>query len=309
MTAQVKRAEPGGVPSSSYIDAPTRTVTVGSTAFAYRDLGPRNGVPLILLNHWGAVLDNFDPRIVDGLALTRRVIAIDYRGIGASGGIAPVTIDGMARDVIELSNALGLNTVDLLGFSLGGFVAQDIVLKAPERVRRLILTGTGPAGGIGIEQVGKVSWPLMLKGLLTLRDPKTYLFFTATANGRSAARAFLQRLKERKSDRDKGPTPYALLRQLKAIKAWGRQAPQALDSIRVPVLIANGDQDIMVPTENSHDMARRIPGAQLVIYNNAGHGGIFQYHSEFVHTAQAFLESQPESIGAISSLSATETMK
>lgn len=309
MTAQVKRAEPGGVASSSYIDAPTRTVAVGSTAFAYRDLGPRNGVPLILLNHWGAVLDNFDPRIVDGLALTRRVIAIDYRGIGASGGIAPVTIDGMARDVIELSNALGLNTVDLLGFSLGGFVAQDIVLKAPERVRRLILTGTGPAGGIGIEQVGKVSWPLMLKGLLTLRDPKTYLFFTATANGRSAARAFLQRLKERKSDRDKGPTPYALLRQLKAIKAWGRQAPQALDSIRVPVLIANGDQDIMVPTENSHDMARRIPGAQLVIYNDAGHGGIFQYHSEFVHTAQAFLESQPESIGAISSLSATETMK
>ncbi|MBS7600577.1 MULTISPECIES: alpha/beta hydrolase [Pseudomonas] len=309
MTAQVKRAEPSGVPSPSYIDTPTRSVTVGSTAFAYRDLGPRSGVPLILLNHWGAVLDNFDPRIVDGLARTRRVIAIDYRGIGASGGTAPVTIDGMARDVIELSKALGLNTVDLLGFSLGGFVAQDIVLKAPERVRRLILTGTGPAGGIGIEQVAKVSWPLMLKGLLTLRDPKTYLFFTSTANGRLAARAFLQRLKERKSNRDKGPTPYALLRQLKAIKAWGRQAPQSLDRIRVPVLIANGDQDIMVPTENSHDMARRIPGAQLVIYNDAGHGGIFQYHSEFVHTAQAFLEAQPESIGAISSLSATETMK
>lgn len=309
MTAQVKRAEPSGAPSPSYTDAPTRSVTVGNTAFAYRDLGPRRGVPLILLNHWGAVLDNFDPRIVDGLARARRVIAIDYRGIGASGGTAPVTIDGMARDVIELSSALGLNTVDLLGFSLGGFVAQDIVLKAPERVRRLILTGTGPAGGIGIEQVGKVSWPLMLKGLLTLRDPKTYLFFTSTANGRLAARAFLQRLKERKSDRDKGPTPAALLRQLKAIKAWGRQAPQALDSIRIPVLIANGDQDIMVPTENSHDMARRIPGAQLVIYNDAGHGGIFQYHSEFVHTAQAFLEAQPESIGTISPLIATETMK
>ncbi|WP_371919993.1 alpha/beta fold hydrolase [Pseudomonas sp. GV071] len=218
-------------------------------------------------------------------------------------------IDAMARDVIELSNALGLNTVDLLGFSLGGFVAQDIVLKAPERVRRLILTGTGPAGGTGIEQVGKVSWPLMVKGLFTLRDPKTYLFFTSTANGRLAAKAFLQRLKERKSDRDKGPTPAALLRQLKAIKAWGRQAPQALDSIRIPVLIANGDHDIMVPTENSHDMARRIPGAKLVIYKDAGHGGIFQYHGEFVRTALAFLEAQPESIGTISPLTATETMK
>lgn len=307
MTAQVERATPSGVPSPSYINVPTRLVTVGTTAFAYRDLGARSSAPLILLNHWGAVLDNFDPRIVDGLARTRRVIAIDYRGIGASGGTAPVTIDEMARDVIELSNALGLNTFDLLGFSLGGFVAQAIVLKAPERVRRLILAGTGPAGGIGIEQVGKVSWPLMLKGLLTLRDPKTYLFFTATANGRLAARAFLQRLKERKSGRDKSPTPAALLRQLKAIKAWGRQAPQALDSIRVPVLIANGDQDIMVPTENSHDMAQRIPGAQLVIYNDAGHGGIFQYHSEFVHTAQAFFEAQAESLGPTGPLSAAET--
>lgn len=274
-----------------YINAPNLSISVGGTAFAYRDLGPRSGVPLILLNHWGAVLDNFDPRIIDGLAGRHRVIAIDYRGIGASGGTAPVTIDQMARDVIALIRALGFEKVDLLGFSLGGFVAQDITLKSPGLVRKLILTGTGPAGGKGIEQVGAVSWPLMIKGLLTLRDPKFYLFFTSTANGRRAAKAFLDRLKERKAGRDKGPTPGAFLRQLKAIKAWGRQAPQDLGSIKIPVLIANGDNDIMVPTANSTDLAKRIPGAQLVIYEDAGHGGIFQNHTDFARQALTFLNA------------------
>lgn len=292
-----------------YIDTPTRSVDVNDTAFAYRDQGPRDGVPLIMLNHWAAALDNFDPRIVDGLSHKHRTIAIDYRGIGASGGTAPVTVDAMARDVIGLIRALGLEKVDLLGFSLGGFVAQDIVLKAPNLVRRLILTGTGPAGGKGIEQVGKVSWPLMLKGLLTLRDPKTYLFFTSTTNGRQAANAFLGRLKERKTNRDKGPTPAALLRQLKAIKAWGRQSPQALGNIRIPVLIANGDNDIMVPTQNSHDIARRIPNSQLIIYKDAGHGGIFQYHREFVATALTFLADQDDYLGAASPAIKTEAVK
>lgn len=272
-----------------YIDAPNLSINVGGTTFTYRDLGPRDGVPLILLNHWGAVLDNFDPRIVDGLASKHRVIATNYRGIGASGGTAPVTIDEMARDAIALIRALGFAKVDLLGFSLGGFVAQDITLKAPDLVRKLILTGTGPAGGKGIEKVGVVSWPLIVKGLLTLRDPKTYLFFTSTANGRRAAKDFLARLKERKTARDKGPSPRAFLRQLKAIKAWGRQAPQDLGRINIPVLIANGDNDIMVPTVNSTDMARRIPGAQLVIYEDAGHGGIFQNHADFVPKALSFL--------------------
>ncbi|ARO34276.1 alpha/beta hydrolase family protein (plasmid) [Rhizobium sp. NXC14] len=287
MTSSVRYLRPVG----HYVDAPNLSISVGGTTFAYRDLGPRSGVPLILLNHWGAVLDNFDPRIVDGLASKHRVIATNYRGIGASGGKAPVTIDEMARDAIALIRALGFEKVDLLGFSLGGFVAQDITLKAPDLVRKLILTGTGPAGGKGIDRVGSVSWPLMIKGLLTLRDPKFYLFFTSTANGRRAAKAFLERLKERKADRDKGPTPGAFLRQLKAIKAWGNQAPQDLGSIRIPVLIANGDNDIMVPTANSTDMARRIPGSQLVLYDDAGHGGIFQNYADFVPKALTFLEA------------------
>jgi pimeloyl-ACP methyl ester carboxylesterase len=270
-------------------DTPTRSVDVAGTTFVYRQLGPKAGVPLIMLNHWGANLDNFDPRIVDGLAASRPVIAYNYRGVGASGGKAPLTVAEMAKDAFAFIRALGFEEVDLLGFSLGGFVAQDIVLKAPGLVRKVVLTGTGPAGGEGIEKVGPVSWPLILKGMLTFRDPKFYLFFTSTANGRRAAKAFLERLQDRKVDRDKPMTMAAFLRQLKAIKAWGRQAQQDLAAIRTPVLVANGDQDRMVPTSNSIDLAHRLPNAELVLYEDAGHGGIFQYHEAFVKKALEFL--------------------
>ena len=192
---------------------------------------------------------------------------------------------------MPLSVALGFEQVDLLGFSLGGFVAQDIVLKEPDLIRKVILTGTGPAGGEGIEKVGAVSWPLIIKGMLTFRDAKFYLFFTSTANGRRAAKDFLRRLQERKADRDKSIAVGAFLRQLKAIKAWGTQAQQDLGAIRKPVLVANGDQDKMVPSGNSIDLARRLPNAELVLYEDAGHGGIFQYHEAFVKKALAFLEA------------------
>lgn len=274
---------------TSFAEAPTQFITAAGSRFAYRELGRSGDVPVVMLNHWGANLDNFDPSIVDGLARRHRVIAIDYRGIGASTGTAPVTVGEMARDTMALIRAMGFAQVDLFGFSLGGFVAQDIAVREPGLVRKLILTGTGPAGGAGIDQVGPVSWPLMLKGLLTLRDPKFYLFFTSTENGRRSADAFLKRLKERKTARDKGPSPRAFLRQLQAIKAWGQQPPQDLSRLQMPVLIANGDHDIMVPTPLSHDMAHRFPNAQLVIYDDAGHGGVFQYHADFASKALAFL--------------------
>ncbi|ROL80352.1 alpha/beta hydrolase [Pseudomonas chlororaphis] len=289
MTPMATRNHPGS--QLSFINAVNQSVLIGGIPFAYRDLGPKTEVPLVMFNHWGAVLDNFDPRIVDGLAKNRRVIATDYRGIGGSGGAAPLTVGEMADDAIGLIRALGFDKVDVLGFSLGGFVAQDIALKAPERVRRLILTGSGPAGGTGIDNLGSVTWPLMIKGLLTLRDPKVYLFFTTTANGQRAASEYVQRLKERQEDRDKGPTPRAFLRQFKAITAWGRQAAQDLGRLRMPTLIANGDNDIMVPTVNSIELAQRIPNAQLIIYQDAGHGSIFQYHTDFVAKAVAFLDA------------------
>ncbi|ROL90104.1 alpha/beta fold hydrolase [Pseudomonas chlororaphis] len=289
MTPMATRNHSGSQPS--FINAVNQSVLIGGIPFAYRDLGPKTEVPLVMFNHWGAVLDNFDPRIVDGLAKNRRVIATDYRGIGGSGGAAPLTVGEMADDAIGLIRALGFDKVDVLGFSLGGFVAQDIALKAPERVRRLILTGSGPAGGTGIDSLGSVTWPLMIKGLLTLRDPKFYLFFTTTANGQRAASEYVQRLKERQEDRDKGPTPRAFLRQFKAITAWGRQAAQDLGRLRMPTLIVNGDNDIMVPTVNSIELAQRIPNAQLIIYQDAGHGSIFQYHTDFVAKAVAFLDA------------------
>ncbi|KRA61636.1 alpha/beta hydrolase [Caulobacter sp. Root655] len=277
--------------TTTWKDAPTQIVDVAGTTLAYRRLGAATGVPLVMLNHWGAVLDNFDPRIVDGLAATRPVIAVNYRGVGASGGQAPLTVAEMARDVIALIRALGLRQVDLLGFSLGGFVAQDIVLEAPELIRKVILTGTGPAGGAGIKNVGRVSWPLIIKAMLTFQDPKVYLFFTSTANGRRAAKAFLARLTERETNRDKKVTTTAFLRQLKAIEAWGKQAPQDLGTIDKPVLVANGDHDIMVPSRNSIDLARRLPNAELVLYEDAGHGGIFQYQEAFARKALAFLDA------------------
>ena len=271
-------------------DAPTRSVDVAGARFVYRQLGPATGVPVIMLNHWGAVLDNFDPRIVDGLAATRPVIALDYRGVGASTGKAPLTVAEMAEDAIAFIRALGFEEVDLLGFSLGGFVAQEMVLSEPDLIRKVILTGTGPAAGAGIEKVGAVSWPLIIKGMLTFRDPKFYLFFTSTSKGRRAARNFLGRLKERKADRDKPIKMAAFLRQLTAIKAWGKQPPQDLGAIGKPILVANGDHDIMVPSSNSVDLARRLPNSELVLYEDAGHGGIFQYHEAFVSKAFEFLE-------------------
>ncbi|HEX7856385.1 MAG TPA: alpha/beta hydrolase [Sphingobium sp.] len=268
---------------------PTAHVEAAGTRFAYRRLGPDTGVPVVLLNHWGANLDNFDPRIVEGLAADRPVYTLDYRGIGTSGGEAPLTIAAMADDMIAAIRALGLEAIDLIGFSLGGFVAQQILVAAPDLVRRAILAGTGPAGGTGIDRVGAVSRPLILKGLLTFRDPKTYLFFTSSASGRHAAKAFLARLKERRTDRDKAVSLKVFQRQLKAIEAWGRQTAQPLETVRQRVLVANGHHDIMVPSENSADLARRIPGAELVLYPDAGHGGIFQYHDAFLTKARTFL--------------------
>ncbi|CAN7470422.1 alpha/beta hydrolase [Mesorhizobium amorphae] len=277
--------------SALFQSAPTRSVDVGGTTFVYRELGPRTGVPVILLNHLGAQLDNFDPRIVDGLAETRWVIAFDNRGIGASAGKTPSTTSGMARDAVAFIRALGFGEVDLFGFSLGGFVAQEIVLTEPGLVRKLILAGTGPAGGEGIAKVTPLTIVDMIRGWLTFRDPKYYLFFTTTPNGRRAANAFLERLKERRTNRDKAISLSAFGAQLKAIKAYGQQAPQDLSAIRIPTLVANGDQDRMVPSSNTYDLARRIPGAQLVIYPDAGHGGVFQNHADFIPKALSFLEA------------------
>ncbi len=276
--------------STTYRHARTNTVDVGGVKFAYRQLGPDSDVPVIFLNHLGAVLDNWDPRVVDGIAARQRVITFDNRGIGSSQGSTPDSVEAMARDAVCFIRALGFEQVDLLGFSLGGFIAQVIAQNEPQLVRKIVLAGTGPAGGKGIDKVTSITIRDMVRGALTLKDPKHYLFFTRTANGRTAARQFMDRLKERTESRDTPISVRAFRTQLKAIHAWGLQKPSDLTSIRQPVLVANGDHDRMVPSSNSVDLARRLPNARLALYADAGHGGVFQYHEEFVKEVLEFLE-------------------
>lgn len=269
----------------------TKTVNIGGTDFHYRKLGDNNsGVPVIFLNHLAATMDNCDPRIIDGIASQYQVICFDNRGVGGTKGKTPKTVTEMAKDARAFIHALGYDKVDLVGFSLGGFISQEILLQEPELVRKAIIAGTGPAGGEGIKNVTKITYLDIFRGLLTFKDAKTYLFFNRNKNGKKSARDFLNRLKERKENRDKKMKVGNFQRQLKAIHAWGLQPPQNLSFIKQPVLVVNGDNDRMVPSSNTIDLGKRIPNAQLIIYKDAGHGGIFQYHNDFVKSALAFLE-------------------
>jgi pimeloyl-ACP methyl ester carboxylesterase len=277
-------------PNTTHQDVQTETIDVAGTKFVYRKLGENTGVPVIYLNHLGANLDNHDPRIVDGIAAKHQVITFDNRGVGASEGSTPDSIAAMAQDAIAFIRALGFEKVDLIGFSLGGFIVQEILLQEPQLVRKVILAGTGPAGGTGIDKVTIITFIDMLRSFLTFRDPKFYLFFTQTANGRNSARLFLDRLKERQENRDKPIKLKPFWTQLKAIHAWGLQTPADLSVIKQPVLVANGESDRMVPSSNSVDLARRLPNSELILYKDAGHGGVFQYHEEFVKKALEFLE-------------------
>jgi len=252
---------------------------------------------VIFFVHLAATLDNWDPRIVDPIAMEHHVIAFDNRGVGASTGRVPNSIEAMADDAYTVIRALGFDTVDVLSFSLGGFVAQALVIKHPELVRRLILTGTGPAGGKGIDKVAGVTYWDMLRATLARSDPKEFLFFNRNAAGKPAARAFVNRLKERAVDRDAPISVRAFQTQLRAIKKWGRSPAADLSTITQPTLIANGDNDRMVPSVLSEDMHRRIPGSQLIIYPDAGHGGIFQYHDQFAPVALEFLDRRTARAG------------
>jgi pimeloyl-ACP methyl ester carboxylesterase len=274
---------------TSWTDAPTRTLSAGGVDYAYRQLGPGTGVPMIFLTHLAAVLDNWDPRVVDGIAAKHRVITFDNRGVGASSGSTPTTIEEMATDAVTFIRALGFDQVDLFGFSMGGMITQVIAHKEPQLVRKMILAGTGPAGGEGIDKVTRITYLDTARALLTRQDPKQFLFFTRTPNGRRAGKQFLARLKERTNHRDKAISVGSFRAQLKAIHRWGQQKPADLASIHQPVLAINGESDRMVPSNNTVDLDRRLPNSQLVLYPDAGHGGVFQYHEDFVKRALEFL--------------------
>ena len=275
--------------SLKWKDVPTRTIDVGGVPFAYRELGPDTGVPVIFLHHLMAVLDDWDPRVIDGIAAQWRVIAFDNRGVGAPGGSVPDTIEEMGRDAIAFIRALRLNKVDLLGFSLGGGVAQMVALQAPDLVRRMILAGTGPRGGGGIDEINRIAVVAYLKAALTWSDARNFLFFPRTPEGKRAARDYFAALKERIKDRDQPISLQARRAQLAAIKAAGLSEPDDLSRITQPVLVANGDHDLMVASSLSANMAHRLPNAKLTIYPDSGHGGVFQHHQAFVREVINFL--------------------
>lgn len=275
---------------TSYAKAPARAIAAGGVTYAYRELGPKGGIPVIFFVHLAANLDNWDPRIIDPVAREHHVIAFDNRGVGASTGQVPGSVEAMADDAYTFIRALGFDKVDIFSFSLGGFVAQALVVKHPDLVRKLILTGTGPAGGTDIDKVAGTTYFDMARAALTRQDPKEFLFFNRNATGKPAARAFVDRLEERTVDRDAPIKIRAFQTQLEAIKKWGRSAPADLSKISQPTLIANGDNDRMVPSVLSEDMHRRIPGSELIIYPDSGHGGIFQFHDKFAPVAVEFLD-------------------
>lgn len=271
-------------------NVPTRTINAGGIKFAYRELGRDNpGTPVVFLVHLAAVLDNWDPRVVDGFAAKHRVVVFDNRGVGASSGSPASSMEQMAMDAIIFIRAMGFEQVDLFGFSMGGMIAQEIVLMEPQLVRKMIITGTGPAGGAGISKVARVTYLDMLRGWLTFQDPKQFLFFTRTPSGIRAGKEFLTRLRERSENRDKEITLGALQAQLKALRSWGSKKAVDLSKVHHPVLVANGDSDRMVPSINTHDLARRLPNSELIIYPDSGHGAVFQFHALFVPQALEFL--------------------
>jgi pimeloyl-ACP methyl ester carboxylesterase len=272
-----------------YKDAPARTVTAGGVAFAYRELGPKGGVPVIFFVHLAGTLDNWDPRIIDPIAKDHHVIAFDNQGVGASTGKVPDSVERMAADAYAFITALGFDKVDIFSFSLGGMVAQALLVKHPELARKLVLTGTGPKGGKDMDKVAGVTYLDMVKATLTRSDPKEFLFFNRNDTGKVASKAFVKRLAERTENRDAKIKIKAFQTQLKSIKKWGRGTPDDLSTITQPTLIANGDNDRMVPSVLSEDLHRRIANSELIIYPDSGHGGIFQFHEQFAPVAVEFL--------------------
>jgi pimeloyl-ACP methyl ester carboxylesterase len=274
---------------TSYAKAPVHTIEAGGVTFAYRELGPKGGIPVVFFVHLAATLDNWDPRIIDPIAKNRHVITFDQRGVGASTGKVPGTIEEAADDAYTFITALGFDKIDIFSFSMGGMIAQDLVVKHPDLVRKLVLTGTGPRGGKDMDKVIGVTYWDVLRATLTRSDPKEFLFFNRDAAGKSAGKAFVARLQERTVDRDKAMSLSGFRTQLNAIAKFGRSAPSDLSKITQPTLIANGDNDRMVPSVLSEDLHRRIKGSALVIYPGSGHGGIFQFHDKFAPVAVEFL--------------------
>jgi len=272
--------------------APTQFVDAAGIRFAYRRFGKSGSVPLVFNMHFTGTMDHWDPLVTDGLAATREVILFNNAGISNSSGEVPTTFEEMGANTIAFIKALGLKQVDVLGFSIGGFVAQEITLQARELVRRLVLLGTGPRGG---ENMATLT-PEAQQIFGARYDQPDHLWlkvlFTPSEVSQAAGRAYLKRFRARVDNRDPEVNEKVAPAQIEAIGKWGvhrEGAYEYLKTILQPTLVINGDNDVIIYSINSWILQQNIPNAQLIIYPDANHGSQYQYPQRFVRHVSDFL--------------------
>lgn len=275
----------------SYITTKNSYITVNGNQIAYREVGKgKSDLPLVMLVHLAATLDNWDPKLLDLISEKHHVVVLDLPGVGASESKVADTIPGMAVQTIEIIRALGYDKINLLGLSMGGMIAQEIIRANSQLVHRLILAGTAPRGGMEVDKVTGKTFKFMIKAALKKVDPKRYIFYNHDEEGGREAEKVLNRMGERsKAFTDKEMNVPGFLTQLKAIKRWGKSEKDDLQYITQPTLIVNGDHDMQVPTVNSYHMNDKIKDSSVIIYPNAGHGSIFQYAEAFSQELIKFL--------------------
>ena len=277
-----------------YNETPNQYVVVDGVRLAYRTLGADTGEPpLVFLQHFTGTMDDWDPEVVEGLARGRRVYVFDNNGVGASEGVTPDSLERMAKDAEQFVDALHLGTVDLLGFSMGGSVAQQFLVDRPTQVRKAVLAGTATKGTPGMDKLPEVVAETFRRAAKERSHPKVLLFFTETTAGKLAARQFLGRIDKHTVDPDPPASEATAAAQVTAIMRWASAAADnaMLAAIKQPVLVVNGSNDVMAPTHASYHLFQHIPNAQLVLYPDSGHAALFQYHDAFVREVDAFLRS------------------
>jgi pimeloyl-ACP methyl ester carboxylesterase len=277
----------------SNVTAPTQLLEVAGQTYAYRRFGSGTGLPLLCLQHFTGTLDNWDPAVTDPLASSREVILFDNAGVGRSTGTVPESVAGMATHALAFLDGLGIETCDVLGFSLGGMVAQHMVLDRPSVFRRIVLVGTAPRSGEDIMHLEKPSLARYfndpgLQGYALLQK----IFFAPTEASQAAGGAFVARLLLRRDDRDPVSGSEVARAQIAAFREWEHSAGVRfadLKRIAQPTLVVNGVHDDMIPVRNSYFLAEQLPNAVLLTYPDAGHGSLFQWHESFQRHAAALL--------------------